>query len=78
VGRGAGGDFSGERNELIARAERVAWGRVLGGIHFPSDTIGGRLMAEAVVGKMRSRASFRAAVEKCRAEAAPFLLKQAG
>lgn len=69
--------FPDKRAELMARAERAAWGRVLAGVHFPSDTIGGRLMAEAVVAKLKQREAFRAAVEKCRAEAAPFLLKKA-
>lgn len=69
--------FPEQRSELMARAERAAWGRVLAGVHYPSDTIGGRLLAEAVVAKLRTREAFRAAVEKCRAEAAPFLLKKA-
>lgn len=69
--------FPERRAELIARAHRAAWGRVLAGVHFPTDIIGGRLMAEAVVAKLKKSASFRAAVEKCRAEAAPFLLKKA-
>ena len=69
--------FPEKRDELIARAHRAAWGRVLAGVHFPSDTIGGRLMAEAVVAELKKSAAFRAAVEKCRAEAAPLLLKKA-
>lgn len=69
--------FPEKRSELLARAERSAWGRVLAGVHFPSDTIGGRLLAEAVIAKMRERPAFRAAVEKCRAEAAPFLRQRA-
>lgn len=69
--------FPDQRAELMARAQRAAWGRVLAGLHFPSDTIGGRLMADAVVAKLKEREAFRAAIEKCRAEAAPFRLKKA-
>jgi acid phosphatase (class A) len=69
--------FPEKRDELFARAHRAAWSRVIAGLHFPSDTIGGRRLAEAVVAELKKSAAFRAAVEKCRAEAAPFLLKKA-
>jgi acid phosphatase (class A) len=65
-----------KRAELFARAERAGWGRVLAGVHYPSDVVGGRLMAEAIVAEMKKSAVFRAEVEKCRAEAAPFLAKK--
>jgi len=65
--------FPDKRAELFARAERAGWGRVLAGVHFPSDVVGGRLMAEAIVTELKKSAAFQAAVEKCRAEAAPFL-----
>lgn len=69
--------FPEKRAALLARAQRAAWGRVLAGLHFPTDTIGGRLLAETVVARLKQSAAFRAAVEQCRAEAAPFLLKKA-
>ncbi len=62
--------FPGKRAELLERAERAAWGRVLGGVHFPSDLEGGRRLAEAGVAELRKSAAFRAALEWCRAEAA--------
>lgn len=69
--------FPEQRDALLARAHRVAWSRVLAGVHFPSDTVGGRLLAEAVVAELNKSAAFRAEVEKCRAEAQPFRLKKA-
>lgn len=69
--------FPEKRDELFERAHRAAWGRVLAGVHFPSDTIGGELMAEAIVAELKKSEAFRAAVEQCRAEAAPFLVKKA-
>jgi acid phosphatase (class A) len=69
--------FPEQRDALLARAQRAAWGRVLGGVHFPSDLIGGQLMAEAIVAELKKSETFRDAVEKCRAEAAPFLVKKA-
>lgn len=69
--------FPDKRDELLARAHRAAWGRVIAGVHFPSDTIGGRLLAEAVVAELKKSGAFRAAVEKCRAEAAAAGVKKA-
>ena len=33
------------REALIARARRVSWGRLLGGVHYPSDFVAGRWLA---------------------------------
>jgi len=72
------GDVFPERQaELFTQARRVAWGRVIGGVHFPSDTIGGRVAAQAIVTQLRKCPAYQALVGKCRAEAAPFLLKKA-
>jgi acid phosphatase (class A) len=69
--------FPDRQVDLYVRAHHVAWGRVIGGVHFPSDLIGGRLLAQAIVAELRKNPAYHAAVEKCRAEAAPFLLKKA-
>ena len=69
--------FPEKRAALFERAERAAWGRILGGVHYPSDSVGGRLLAEAFVAECRKSAAFRAAVEQVRAETAPFLVRKA-
>jgi acid phosphatase (class A) len=69
--------FLDRQADLFARAHKIAWGRVIGGVHFPTDTIGGRIAAQAIVAELRKSPVYRAAVEKCRAEVAPFLLKKA-
>ena len=69
--------FPDRQPDLFARAHRVAWGRVIGGVHFPSDIVGGRIAAQAIVAELRKSPAYRAAIEKCRAEVAPFLLKKA-
>ena len=69
--------FPDHQVELYTRAHRAAWSRVMGGVHFPSDLVGGRLLAQAIVAELRKNPAYHAAVEKCRAEAAPFLLKKA-
>ena len=69
--------FPDRQADLFARAHKVAWGRVIGGVHFPSDTVGGRIAAQAIVAELRKSPAYRAEIEKCRAEVAPFLLKKA-
>lgn len=72
------GDIFPDRQvELYTRAHRVAWGRIIGGVHFPTDDVGGRLIAQAIMAELRKSPAYREAIEKCRAEAAPFLLKKA-
>ena len=69
--------FTDQQVELAGCAHHVAWGRVIGGVHFPSDDVGGRIVAQATAAEMRQSPAYQAAVEKCRAEAAPFLRKKA-
>ena len=69
--------FPDQRDALLARAHRAAWGRVLAGVYFPSDLTGGQLMAEAIVAELKKSEAFRAAVEQCRTEAAGVALKKA-
>lgn len=66
------------KEPLFARAHRAAWGRVLGGVHYPTDIVGGRILAEALVAKLKADARFRAAVEGCRAEIQAISMKKAG
>jgi acid phosphatase (class A) len=53
---------------LLARAQRAAWGRVLAGVHFPSDLEAGRRLVPPFLAECRKNASFRAAFERCRTE----------
>lgn len=69
--------FPEKRAEILERARYFAWGRVLGGVHFPTDLEGGRRIAEAGMAEVKKSPAFRAAVEKCRAEAAAAAMKKA-
>jgi acid phosphatase (class A) len=69
--------FPEQRDALFARAAHAGWGRVLAGVHYPTDVVGGKMLAAAVVAELKKSAAFNAAVAECRAEAAPFLLKKA-
>jgi acid phosphatase (class A) len=69
--------FPEKQAELFERAHRMAWSRVLGGVHFPSDVVGGRLLAEALVAELKKNAAFAAALERARAEVVPWQRKKA-
>lgn len=56
------------RAALMERAHRAAWSRVIGGVHFPSDVVAGRLLARAYVDGVRTSPAFRAAQAEAMAE----------
>ena len=66
------------RDALLAYADKAAWGRIIAGVHFPSDDVAGRHLAQALLVEMKKNSDFLAALERCRAEVAPFALKKAG
>lgn len=57
-----------KRVELFKFAHKEAWGRVWGGVHFPSDLVGGWLLADAVAVRLKQSAAFRERLAACRAE----------
>lgn len=62
----------GKRDALFGRAQKMAWGRVQGGVHYPTDLVGGRILAAAILAELKESPSFVAALEKSRAEVAAF------
>ena len=65
------------RDALLTYADKAAWSRIIAGVHFPSDDMAGRHLAEALLAEMKKNQTFMAALEHCRAEMAPFTLKKA-
>jgi len=61
--------FPEKRAELFEQARRIAWSRVIGGAHFPTDLEGGRRLAEAVVAAELQTQAFLEAIGQCRREA---------
>ena len=61
--------FPEHREALLARAHRAAWARILGGVHYPTDDVAGRLLAEATLQRLKTQERFRQAVAVCRSEA---------
>lgn len=62
--------FPERREALFERARKMAWGRVQGGVHFPTDLAAGRILAAAILAQLKEDPSFGAALEKSRAEVA--------
>ena len=57
-----------QRAALLARAARAAWGRVIGGVHYPSDLVAGKVVGEAYLALARKNAAFRARWAECQQE----------
>ena len=51
-----------------AEAERIAWRRVVGGVHYPSDIAGSRHVARAVQKALANSPAFKQAMDEVRAE----------
>lgn len=65
--------FPEKRTYLFDFALKLAWGRVIGGVHYPTDLVGSRVFAAAIVEELNKNAAFRAAVESSRAEIAAMM-----
>jgi len=46
-------------------------------VHYPSDDVGGQVLARALLAEFEKNPAFHAALEQAKAEAASFLLPQA-
>ena len=60
--------FPEKRTEILDRARDVAWGRVIGGVHYPSDLVAGKVVGEAYLALARKNAAFRARWAECQQE----------
>lgn len=69
--------FPEQRAELEERARAVGWARVIGGAHFPTDTIGGKLVGEALAAELLKDPAVQAELQRCRAEISRFKVKKA-
>jgi acid phosphatase (class A) len=62
--------FPEKRAELFDFAHRAGWGRIYAGVHYPSDVVGGWLLAEAIVAEIKKSPAFQARLKEVRAEVA--------
>lgn len=64
------GLFPERKEALLAFARKAAWARVQGGIHYPTDLEGGRLLAAALFAELGKSEAFRQRLDACAAEIA--------
>ncbi len=60
--------FPEHRDALFARAGRIGWGRVIGGVHYPSDLAAGRAIGVVLIAFLRADESFTLELARCKAE----------
>jgi acid phosphatase (class A) len=60
--------FPEKRTELMEFAHRAVWGRVFGGVHYPTDVVGGMILAEPIVAEILKSPTFQARLKEVRAE----------
>jgi len=63
--------------EFYDRAHAIAWARVVSGVHFPTDDVGGRMVTEAFMAKLLQNPDFLAEAAAARAEFASAAVAQA-
>lgn len=59
------------------QAALVRWSRVVGGAHYPSDVVAGKILGEAVARELLKSPAMQQALAEIRAEVAPYLHKKA-
>lgn len=69
--------FPGHAADWERQAALVRWSRVVGGAHYPSDVIAGKILGEAVARKLLKSPAMQQAIAEIRAECAPYLHKKA-
>jgi len=57
-----------KREPVQAWAHKAAWSRMLAGVHFPSDDLGGRILAEIGIQALMANPAFVKALEACKEE----------
>lgn len=73
------GDLLPEHRQALAlEAERRCWARVLGGVHYPTDLMASKLMAETLLRTFRATPAYQEALEACRRELEAAGLAKAG
>lgn len=61
--------FPEQREALRARAELVAWSRVIGGVHYPTDIMAGRLLGDQLVTEFLKVPGVREGLAEVKSEA---------
>jgi len=67
--------FPQHRAALRERAELVAWSRIIGGVHYPTDITAGRILGDRLVAEFLKNPAVREALDVVRAEVAAVATK---
>ena len=59
-----------QKEALAQRAHRVAWSRIQGGVHFPTDDVAGLRLTQAIMAALQQSPAFRADLARCQHEVA--------
>lgn len=70
--------FPERRAQILEYARRLAWGRVIGGVHYPTDLAAGQILANAILERLRAGAAYQAALGRSRAEVEAFAPQRGG
>jgi len=57
-------------------AQLIRWSRLVGGAHYPTDVVAGKILGEAVAKEMLKSPNMQKAIEEVRAELKPHLIKK--
>jgi acid phosphatase (class A) len=68
--------FPDKREALRERAELVAWSRVIGGVHYPTDITAGRILGDELARKFLEVPAVREAMAEVKAECERVIKKQ--
>lgn len=60
--------FPEKREELQARAQLVAWSRIIGGVHYPSDIVAGRMLGTKLSEEFLKAPGVKEALDQVREE----------
>ena len=62
--------FPAQREALIAKGREIGWGRVQGGVHYPTDVYAGRVLGQALARDFLASPSFQNDLAEVKAELA--------
>lgn len=60
--------FPEREQALFDLARKLAWGRVIGGVHYPTDLAGGRALSDVFVAELKKNPEFLRRFADCKAE----------
>ncbi len=60
--------FPDRRTDLETFADRLSWARIILGVHYPTDLVAGRILADQLLKAYRETTDWKAGIEACQKE----------